>query len=200
MTDVPKDIMEAAETIVDSLNRFEPICSCSEPDMQMSEFGDYLNRDDVIAALSALLAERERRTFSPGWPDPLESPQADAIRSGKIDDVEIRNLFDQMEREIQVHRKAFCERRTPDVVAWQPIETAPKDGTSILVAHELAVFSACWEKDGRETNTGQPGWIDGVMNRSEEYVVYEPTHWMPLPDLPAAPSLSSGAGRSEERG
>lgn len=42
-----------------------------------------------------------------GWLDPLDSPQAQAIRSGKIDDTEIRNLFDQMERELRLHRERF---------------------------------------------------------------------------------------------
>lgn len=49
----------------------------------------------------ALLGEPK----SPGWPDPLTSPQAEAIRNGKIDDTEIRNLFDMMERELQLHRE-----------------------------------------------------------------------------------------------
>lgn len=46
-----------------------------------------------------------RRPRPPGWPDPLESPQAEAIRAGKIDDTEIRNLFDTMERELRLHRE-----------------------------------------------------------------------------------------------
>ena len=41
----------------------------------------------------------------PGWPDPIESPQAEAIRNGKLDDTEIRNLFDCMERELRLHRE-----------------------------------------------------------------------------------------------
>lgn len=58
-------------------------------------------------------AECDRRNASlaslfpaatPGWPDPLNSPQAEAIRAGKIDDTLIRDLFDQMERELKEHR------------------------------------------------------------------------------------------------
>lgn len=59
---------------------------------------------------------------------------------------------------------------------WQPIETAPKDGTPIL---------------------GWPGTMNGypyVVQYShglwreadgELYHLYEPTHWMPLPEPPA---------------
>ena len=45
------------------------------------------------------------RGKSPGWDDPLESPQAQAIREGKVDDTQIRDLFDKMERELIEHRK-----------------------------------------------------------------------------------------------
>jgi hypothetical protein len=47
----------------------------------------------------------------PGWPDPLESPQAEAIRNGKIDHAEILSLFDRMQREIDFHRSSPAEAR-----------------------------------------------------------------------------------------
>jgi hypothetical protein len=45
--------------------------------------------------LAARLSENNR------WPDPLQSPQAEAIRNGKIDMTEIVSLFDKMERELE---------------------------------------------------------------------------------------------------
>ena len=45
--------------------------------------------------LAARLSEYNR------WPDPLQSPQAEAIRNGKIDMTEIVSLFDKMERELE---------------------------------------------------------------------------------------------------
>lgn len=63
--------------------------------------------------------------------------------------------------------------------AWRPIESAPKDATCILVGHDEAVFSAWWEESAN-------GWVDGTTDLYEEYRTYEPTHWMPLPALPAA--------------
>jgi hypothetical protein len=78
------------------------------------------------------------------------------------------------------------------LVGWRPIETAPKDGTPVLVGHEQAVFSAWWEKDGTQTNTNHPGWVDGTTNSYEEYTTYEPTHWMPLPAPPATATPEGG--------
>jgi len=65
-------------------------------------------------------------------------------------------------------------------VAWQPIETAPKDGREILMAYGNGTgdvsppMVVAWCKKIR-------GWfIVGV----EIEVLTKPTHWMPLPAPP----------------
>lgn len=78
---------------------------------------------------------------------------------------------------------------------WKPIETAPKDGTWILVCggscgQESDTDPSCVSAhytnylNGRTfENDGwwQWAWFDGGY-----YGRYEsPTHWMPLPDLPS---------------
>jgi hypothetical protein len=57
---------------------------------------------------------------------------------------------------------------------WQPIETAPKDGTEIF---------ACWSASKTVSVVSWFGdaWADA--NRDEVYVS-PPTHWMPLPPPP----------------
>jgi hypothetical protein len=65
--------------------------------------------------------------------------------------------------------------------AWQPIETAPKDGTTIDVCNRWGDRSAdvawvdgkwrYWGVDG----FGSPGWVSLDLS---------PTHWMPLPEPP----------------
>lgn len=60
---------------------------------------------------------------------------------------------------------------------WQPIETAPKDGTEIDVwnaSAECRVVNASWS-DGM--------WIADDAPSSDEDDV---THWMPLPKAPNA--------------
>ena len=60
---------------------------------------------------------------------------------------------------------------------WQPIETAPKDGTRVLVSFcstsnaQFVVADATWHRD----HWWRDG--DGVIN---------PTYWMPLPAAPKA--------------
>ena len=72
--------------------------------------------------------------------------------------------------------------------AWQPIETAPKDGTRILLFHEVepgglrpAIVPAKWFDDG-----WLAGWDadDGVLLWAEGRAGKGPTHWYPLPPGP----------------
>ncbi len=63
-----------------------------------------------------------------------------------------------------------------DLVGWQPIETAPKDGKRILVGRAGAppIF-VWWEKLGDGSFT----WV-GVMGA----LAKAPTHWFPIPKCP----------------
>ena len=56
---------------------------------------------------------------------------------------------------------------------WQPIETAPKDGSSILLATPKGRIA-----DGF--------WGLHYKVWSWPYIMVEPTHWMPLPVAPGA--------------
>mgnify|MGYP006935484892 CR=1 FL=1 len=63
--------------------------------------------------------------------------------------------------------------------AWQPIETAPKDGTRILVCGP--------DKNGSQYQdvTGWPrNWTGDWPTTYMAYAAGPPTHWMPLPVLP----------------
>lgn len=60
---------------------------------------------------------------------------------------------------------------------WQPIETAPKDGTDIVVGcgpwHDPLYGIACWD-----------GALEGWQIWFTDKVVDWPSHWMPLPPSP----------------
>ena len=67
---------------------------------------------------------------------------------------------------------------------WQPIETAPKDGTLVLVVgrNGLAV-QASWEWDGDDPTDWDDGSWDYWVN-IPGYGMHVFTHWMPLPEPP----------------
>lgn len=61
------------------------------------------------------------------------------------------------------------------MMTWQPIETAPKDGRSIILAGAHSVFSGFW-------HVGRNGkWTDEQLRERD------PMYWMPFPKPPEAP-------------
>jgi hypothetical protein len=78
-------------------------------------------------------------------------------------------------------------------MTWQPIETAPKDGTPVLVFSPHAPFSDptniivakfdTWRSDPN----GEYSWwsyCESVLADISGQIEPEPTHWMPLPPPP----------------
>lgn len=78
--------------------------------------------------------------------------------------------------------------------AWQPIDTAPKDGTSVLVSDGRAsggfMNVVAYELDDRGP------WVwhtnDGISYHAEAF-----THWMPLPAPPEAARALADGGAQE---
>jgi len=55
---------------------------------------------------------------------------------------------------------------------WQPIDTAPKEDSEILVWDNGFVWMAYWEPE------------DGTWNVLGYNMVIDPSHWMPVPEGP----------------
>lgn len=62
-------------------------------------------------------------------------------------------------------------------VAWQPITTAPKDGTPILGCAEGTITVVRWFSMGEY-------WNLEVTGAGAEDGEWNPTHWRPLPEPP----------------
>lgn len=72
-------------------------------------------------------------------------------------------------------------------VGWQPIETAPKDGSAVLLYP-----SGCWAEDDDRGEVAywvedMGGWVTQGRRADD---ATEPTHWHPLPSSPAAAPLA----------
>ena len=72
---------------------------------------------------------------------------------------------------------------------WQPIETAPKDGTSILISEEghPYVMQASWEPWDYAHDQSDCYWRCGRQGAKgyDDSGSMDPTHWMPLPQPPS---------------
>jgi len=79
---------------------------------------------------------------------------------------------------------------------WMPIETAPKDGTAVLVMRNIwpgCKNGVAEECNGHNTyvaewwsemNHGDGSWVCYMDLPSDPLCPIEPTHWMPLPEPP----------------
>lgn len=67
---------------------------------------------------------------------------------------------------------------------WQPISTAPKDGTVIQVWHAIhgCPVSVMWKEEGFRFRGEILHWIERTYTSSWPERAF--THWMPLPQPP----------------
>lgn len=89
---------------------------------------------------------------------------------------------------------------------WQPIETAPRDGTTILLAADGNVIAA-WFNDAfapfpwvfvSDIRESLAGCCDHEMTGrlyADGYPLSVPTHWMPLPDPPTSSTPTDGEAK-----
>lgn len=81
-----------------------------------------------------------------------------------------------MRAEVEAMRKQVAPS-APE--GWQPIETAPKDGTHVLLANKSGTRVA----DGMYGNYKVWSW---------PYVLVEPAYWRPMPAAPGAQENNDG--------
>lgn len=79
---------------------------------------------------------------------------------------------------------------------WQPIETAPKDGTEILACGTWYQAVVHWGQLNEENVP--PGWLhhDGKNDPMWYRMGYALKYWMPLPPLPNSTSPSAPASET----
>lgn len=91
---------------------------------------------------------------------------------------------------------------------WQPIETAPKDGTTILGldpfggVEDEPVYAVIhwWTHQSYSYEEAESGLFRKVPDEpcsmwvGAEYTPFRATHWLPLPELPAALRQREGGG------
>jgi hypothetical protein len=84
----------------------------------------------------------------------------------------------------------------PKAMTWQPIETAPKNQTAVLVHRCISPGTKSgFSEQCNESNTYVAAWWSDEDGENGEWVCFmdavqdprcpiEPTHWQPLPNPP----------------
>lgn len=137
--------------------------------------------DPVAKAIAALrpfaeLAGAYDNDDRPGVPD---ADFADDWRPSRLISINVGDL-----------RRARSALATLEAGSgWRPIETAPKDGTRILVwdGKDGGQQTASWADDFEADGSG--AWTDWVPVTlySGSYLTYSPSLWQPLPSPPSNP-------------
>jgi hypothetical protein len=85
-------------------------------------------------------------------------------------------------RVLEQLRQQLDTAKAVGAAEWQPIETAPKDGTWILLWWGDRTVEGHW-LDNSHTQFPWAGWK--LRSMVVHNPAHKPTHWMPLPDPPA---------------
>ena len=103
------------------------------------------------------------------------------LKDAKADNARLKAELEHIQAELQ------------RLTTWQPIETAPRDGTAILGCQGWCIEVTAYHK-GTKPYHRKEAWV--VANDDEGYAQdFQPTHWMPLPnpDAPVKQTKSKGA-------
>ena len=67
---------------------------------------------------------------------------------------------------------------------WQPIETAPRDGTPIILYIHWCRKVRTGHYSNKSGTITTPRWIVHWTENNKTKVAMEPSHWIPLPEPP----------------
>ena len=106
----------------------------------------------------------------------IEYHHSRIVEALKAEKEELKAAVTMLEQKLRDVNKAHDRAEAKlDKAKWQPIETAPKDGKSILVTDGYDVCDAYFRGgDWWQYQCGDD-WYSTSIN---------PTHWMPLPSCP----------------
>lgn len=99
----------------------------------------------------------------------------ETLVDGSYDSVITRGMWD-----------AFCAARrlAGTASAWRPIESAPRDGTELLLCDDECIRSVGrWSK---HNHVPLYGWVRQVELYGEEVDAFDAKFWQPLPPPPEA--------------
>ncbi len=107
--------------------------------------------------------------------DPRKALEAlDKLRSGKsIDGEELSSIYTAVSEQ-----PTPCEAVSPATQGWSGIESAPRDGTRVLLWMDGSIYFGSWFNNKAYPTISRwkvevpPSWQD------------QPTHWLPLPSPP----------------
>ncbi len=103
----------------------------------------------------------------------------------------LRAFLEAIGKGIMADRESRAPTPSPD--GWQPIETAPRDGTEVLILRDGRLALGWWSDDPYRPEP-VPFWHGtDVHDYGKKWAQKtQPTHWMPLPAAPSPAEPEAG--------
>ena len=97
--------------------------------------------------------------------------------------------FQMYEKTTQLRVIPLYTAPPPAVPQWLPIESAPKDGTAILLGSRCGAWIGKWKPIYTSGYQPENPWSSLMLNHDHMAEKWQtPTHFMPLPTAPGAPA------------
>jgi len=152
----------------------------------MTDYGDFT---PITVAGETRDLEAPERTYTEAEAQAMVAAALDAVKDGFVEG----DICDQIDALTPTDPRAALDRLIAEAVeaereAWQPIDTAPKDGAPILVYADGEVSVARYVggfvkrfwcmADGNDV-------FDSFCDGRSEALEIEPAYWRPMPNPPA---------------
>ncbi len=93
------------------------------------------------------------------------------------------------DKQSKITSTALYTAPPPAVPQWLPIESAPKDGTAILLGSRCGAWIGKWKPIYTSGYQPENPWSSLMLNHDHMAEKWQtPTHFMPLPTAPGAPA------------
>ena len=115
---------------------------------------------------------------------PLQSDPAQTAEGVKaLQENGAPGKFDMLAVDVDDVYQAMLAAAPEVPTGWQPIESAPQDGTPILLHRNIVpIYTSCGEWADHRGGYWTTDFFDSVT--PEQLMAGQPTHWMPLPQPP----------------
>ena len=130
--------------------------------------------------LSRLQSLSDQNRLTGGWRAVPEEPTSRMIDAG------IQARFSVREGQTAAMWAAMLAASPPlpDTGGWRDIESAPKDGTAVLVWSSEDTSVASHDGGGWLALVDGEWVVENVPNTGNQWIEVYPTHWQPLPSPP----------------
>jgi hypothetical protein len=150
------------------------------PDNEIKEFGEKLNLAMFDAAIEFELGDyKDCHNFNLNTYPTEFHPYILEYLKGNCNSLAITYAAMRDKEQEQIRERDAEIERLRAAMQWRPIETAPRDGTEVLLYTAQGMIQGCFAYGDWEQSVCAASY-----DAATAYIECVPTHWQPLPEPP----------------